>query len=130
MWPNPQETANSVTFTEEILNGKLQYLCSACWYIHLSLNIISTYLVLVLLFKDHWGLVHELLVCSLKIERYLFRDKSSWIFIYFVLSRLVFANQFCSTSNPYVYVRVQLIEKVYLYDDCNIDVGTPNYLQM
>ena len=130
MWPNPQETANSVTFTEEILNGKLQYLCSACWYIHLSLNIISTYLVLVLLFKDHWGLVHELLVCSLKIERYLFRDKSSWIFIYFALSRFVFANQFCSTSNPYVYVRVQLIEKVYLYDDCNIDVGTPNYLQM
>ena len=129
MWPNPQETANSVTFTEEILNGKLQYLCSACWYIHLSLNIISTYLVLVLLFKDHWGFVHELLVCSLKIERYLFQDKSSWIFIYFVLSRLVFANQFCSTSNPYES-RVQLIEKVYLYDDCNIDVGTPNYLQM
>ena len=130
MWPNPQETANSVTFTEEILNGKLQYLCSACWYIHLSLNIISTYLVLVLLFKDHWGFVHELLVCSLKIERYLFRDKSSWIFIYFVLSTLVFANQFCSTSNPYVHLRVQLIEKVYLYDDCDIDVGTPNYLQM
>ena len=70
------------------------------------------------------------LVCSLKIERYLFRDKSSWIFIYFVLSTLVFANQFCSTSNPYVHLRVQLIEKVYLYDDCNIDVGTPNYLQM
>ena len=23
MWPNPQETANLVTFTEEILNGKL-----------------------------------------------------------------------------------------------------------
>ena len=25
MWPNPQET---VTFTEEILNGKLHFLCS------------------------------------------------------------------------------------------------------
>ena len=23
MWPNPQETVNLVTFTEEILNGKL-----------------------------------------------------------------------------------------------------------
>ena len=23
MWPNPQETADLVTFTEEILNGKL-----------------------------------------------------------------------------------------------------------
>ena len=29
MWPNPQETANLVTFTEEILNGKHHFLCSA-----------------------------------------------------------------------------------------------------
>ena len=29
MWPNPQETANLVTFTEEILNEKLQFLCGA-----------------------------------------------------------------------------------------------------
>ena len=29
MWPNPQETADLVTFTEEILNGKLYFLCSA-----------------------------------------------------------------------------------------------------
>ena len=28
MWPNPQETAYLVTFTEEILNGKLHFLCS------------------------------------------------------------------------------------------------------
>ena len=28
MSPNPQETADLVTFTEEILNGKLQFLCS------------------------------------------------------------------------------------------------------
>ena len=28
MWPNLQETANLVTFTEEILNGKLHFLCS------------------------------------------------------------------------------------------------------
>ena len=25
MWPNPQETAELVTFTEEILNGKLRF---------------------------------------------------------------------------------------------------------
>ena len=25
MWPNPQETADFVTFTEEIRNGKLQF---------------------------------------------------------------------------------------------------------
>ena len=29
MWPNPQETADLVTFTKEILIGKLQFLCSA-----------------------------------------------------------------------------------------------------
>ena len=29
MWPNLQETADSVTFTEEILSGKLHFLCGA-----------------------------------------------------------------------------------------------------
>ena len=28
MWPNPQETADFVPFTEEILNGKLHFMCS------------------------------------------------------------------------------------------------------
>ena len=28
MWPNPQETADLVTFSEEILTGKLHFLCS------------------------------------------------------------------------------------------------------
>ena len=28
MWPNPDEPADLVTFTEEILNGKLHFLCS------------------------------------------------------------------------------------------------------
>ena len=28
MWPNPQETADLVTLTEEILNGKLPFLCN------------------------------------------------------------------------------------------------------
>ena len=28
MWPNPEETADLVTFTEEIVNGKLHFLCS------------------------------------------------------------------------------------------------------
>ena len=27
MWPNPQETAELVTFTEEVLNGKLLFFC-------------------------------------------------------------------------------------------------------
>ena len=28
MWPNPQETTDLATFTEEILSGKLYFLCS------------------------------------------------------------------------------------------------------
>ena len=28
MWPNLQKTVDLVTFTEEILNGKLHFLCS------------------------------------------------------------------------------------------------------
>ena len=28
MWPNPQETVELVTFTEEILKGKLHFLCN------------------------------------------------------------------------------------------------------
>ena len=31
MWPNPHETVDLVTFTEEILNGKLHCLCSDIW---------------------------------------------------------------------------------------------------
>ena len=30
MLPNPQETADLVTFAEEPLNGELPFLCSAC----------------------------------------------------------------------------------------------------
>ena len=31
MWPNPQFPADLVTFTEEIFNGKLHFLCSKFW---------------------------------------------------------------------------------------------------
>ena len=30
MWPNPHFPADLVTLTEEILNGKLHFWCSAC----------------------------------------------------------------------------------------------------
>ena len=46
MWPNPQETADLVTFTEEIFNGKLHFLCSvslAFWFGTLDLNIVSSF---------------------------------------------------------------------------------------
>ena len=31
MWPNPQFPADLVTYTEEILDEKLDFLCSACY---------------------------------------------------------------------------------------------------
>ena len=37
MWPNPQETAALVPFTEEILNGKFHFL-SSVWQISVSLR--------------------------------------------------------------------------------------------
>ena len=33
MWSNPQYSAGLVTFTEEILHGKLNFLCSAIFYV-------------------------------------------------------------------------------------------------
>ena len=32
MWPNPQETADLVTFTNEVLNDKLHFLCSVTYF--------------------------------------------------------------------------------------------------
>ena len=40
MWPNPEETVDLVTFTEEILNGKFHFLCSA---IMLSSSMLSSH---------------------------------------------------------------------------------------
>ena len=44
MGPNPQETADLITFTEEILNGKLYFLCSESFknklkYSQVNLNV-------------------------------------------------------------------------------------------
>ena len=33
MRANPQETGDLVTFTEEMLNGKLHFLCSVCYVV-------------------------------------------------------------------------------------------------
>ena len=48
MWPNPQFPADWVTFTEEILNGKLLFFCSVIastlpWLKFLSLSGVSTF---------------------------------------------------------------------------------------
>ena len=47
MQPNPQFPADLVTFTEEILNGKLHFLCSVkCVEIRSKTHIISDILML------------------------------------------------------------------------------------
>ena len=59
MGPNPQETADLVTFTEDILNGKLHFLCSEevrSWKHVVSLLVIiyteTTFLILYYLFPE------------------------------------------------------------------------------
>ena len=47
MWPNPQKTIDLVTFTEEILNGKLLFLS----------NGISSNQSLIFLSKKYWRIV-------------------------------------------------------------------------
>ena len=42
MWPNPQETAELVTFTEETLNEKFQFLCSDSLFKRISVKYTST----------------------------------------------------------------------------------------
>ena len=50
MWPNPHETADLDTFTEEILFGKLHFLCSGKFDVNnLSLHSLQS---LLLLFRD------------------------------------------------------------------------------
>ena len=41
MWANPQETVDVVTFTEEIRNRKLDFLCSDSWKNRSLWNVIS-----------------------------------------------------------------------------------------
>ena len=42
MWPNPQIPADLVTFTEEILNGKLHFLCSVVFYAVYDIDLFCT----------------------------------------------------------------------------------------
>ena len=43
MWPNPQFSTDLVIFTEEILNGKLHFLCSVCFLKNFGWNRNSYY---------------------------------------------------------------------------------------
>ena len=50
MWPNQQETADLVTFTEEILNGKLNFLCSESTLTKLDILVKD-----LSMFLEYWG---------------------------------------------------------------------------
>ena len=55
MWPNPQETTDLVTFTEEILNVKLHFLCSDVFTVSLIENMALPLIQMELLEKiDIW----------------------------------------------------------------------------
>ena len=45
MWPNPQKTADLVTFTGEILNGKLHFLCSVNTYHWIFIPVIMSHII-------------------------------------------------------------------------------------
>ena len=49
MWPNPQDTGDSVKFTEEILNWKLYFLCSDVLTNHIEGALIKSLAKLTLL---------------------------------------------------------------------------------
>ena len=51
MFPDPQETLDLFTFTEEILNGKLDFLCSDCPEAYLG-----PYQRSMMLFFENWSL--------------------------------------------------------------------------
>ena len=56
MWPNPQFTADLVTFTEEILNGKLRLLCSEMRLSLSSFDIAK---------QSHWTKATPQLLCEM-----------------------------------------------------------------
>ena len=48
MWPNPQEIADLVTFTEEILNQKLHFLCRDLSFLGLKMWSVASALLFLL----------------------------------------------------------------------------------
>ena len=78
MWTNPQETADLVTFTEEILNGKLYYLCSK---LNLKIaNCFNTLLIknacleLVLRAEEHIKLISHFEIVKHYVKQWMFYD--------------------------------------------------------
>ena len=57
MWPNPQFPADLATFLEEILNGKLHFLCSKKGYWDSKVYAASVYT-----FSVAWGIMRHLVL--------------------------------------------------------------------
>ena len=60
MWPNSQKTSDLVTFTEEILNGKI-YSYSARYYVDIRADYKEAP-------KENWTLARNELKCSKTLE--------------------------------------------------------------
>ena len=64
MWPNPQFPADLVTFTEEILNEKLHFLCS-----DLSSDLINFKIWRIVEFKQEWTVLNQRTYQDMSIKR-------------------------------------------------------------
>ena len=87
MWPNQQDTADLVTFTEEILNGKLHFLCTDI--VNQSIDLQSDLKELILIFlnleKSFWLFSQilsfhfpEKLKCAEKMYVVLINSPTKW----------------------------------------------------
>ena len=92
MWPHPQESADLVTFNEEILNGKLHFLCSA---------ICIVYLLFVLKVVDT--------ICFLTKVILFYFAMSIFLQVFLVLSVMTW--KFCNVTNilPIPSIRYQIL---------------------
>ena len=86
MWPNLQETAGLVTFTEDILNGKLHFLCSDKPWIYQtnfrekSFNLLDTKLVVnngMYEAQLYGREIKNLIICNSSIPKRCKRDEIS-----------------------------------------------------
>ena len=71
MWLNPQETADLVSFTEEILNGKLHFLCSDYTTIHMYVVLESMASLLVATLNPKTPSVYKMVKRFIKNWQYL-----------------------------------------------------------
>ena len=76
MWPNPRETADLVTFTGVILNGKLHFLCSVS-FSFLTDKVLKEFneglltgMILIDLQKTFDTIDHEVLLQKVKVIKF------------------------------------------------------------